>query len=117
MDLQIEHLPNNIDRAIAIGHWDVAGAAEIDLRLSVLSGSGRSIILDMTQVSFLSSMGLRSILMSAKTVALRHARMVLLSPDAHVRSVLTAAGIDTVVPIHHDIVSAVAVVQGPGNPP
>ena len=112
MDLQVEHLPDNIDRAIAIGRWDVVGAAEIDLRLTVLSGSGRSMVLDLTQVSFLSSMGMRSILMAAKTIELRHARMVLLSPNDHVRSALVMTGIDSFVPIHDDIAAAVAAVQG-----
>jgi anti-anti-sigma factor len=117
MDLQVEHLPGDVDRAIAAGRWDVAGAAEIDMRLTVLSGSGRSVVLDLAQVSFLSSMGMRSILMAAKAVALRRARLVLLSPGAHVASVLTGAGIDTLVPIHDDIAAAVAAAQGAGNPP
>jgi anti-anti-sigma factor len=114
VDLQVEHLPDNIDRAVAIGRWDVAGAAAIELRLSVLGGSGRSVVLDLTQVSFLSSMGLRSIVMTAKAVALRHAKMVLLAPEAHVRSVLEMAAIDTLVPIHHDIAAAVMAAQGHG---
>jgi anti-anti-sigma factor len=117
VDLRIEHLPGNIYRAIPIGRWDVAGAAEIDLRLSVLSGSGRSIILDLAQVSFLSSMGMRSILISAQAVELRHAKMVLLSPTGHVASALTSAAIDTLVPIHDDLAAAVAAVQGAGDPP
>ncbi|HEY1796023.1 MAG TPA: hypothetical protein VGG57_07875 [Stellaceae bacterium] len=70
MDLEVEHLSRDIAlRAIAIARRDVSGAAAIDLRLGVSSGSGRSIVLDLTQVSFLSSMGIRSILMSAKAVA------------------------------------------------
>ncbi len=110
MDLQVEHLPGDIDRAIAIGRWDVVGAAEIDMRLSVLSGSGRSIILDLTQVSFLSSMGIRSILMAMKAVGARHAKMVLLAPDAQVSGVLAGAGIDTLVPIHGTLETALAAV-------
>jgi anti-anti-sigma regulatory factor len=70
VDLEVEHLSRDIAlRAIAIARRDVSGAAAIDLRLGVSSGSGRSIVLDLTQVSFLSSMGIRSILMSAKAVA------------------------------------------------
>lgn len=110
MDLQIEHLPDNVDRAVAIGRWDVAGASEIDLRLSALSGSGRSIVLDMAQVSFLSSMGIRSIVMAMKAVGARQAKLVLLAPDAHVAAVLTGAGIDTLVPIHPTLETALAAV-------
>jgi anti-anti-sigma factor len=117
VDLRVEHLPGNIDRAIPIGRWDVAGAADIDLRLSVLAGSGRSIILDMTQVSFLSSMGMRSVIICAQAVMQRHAKMVMLSPSEHVASALAMAAIDTLVPIHDDIDAAIAAVRGAGNAP
>jgi len=110
MELRVEHLSGAVDRAVAIGRWDVAGAAEIDLHFSALSGSGRSIILDMAQVAFLSSMGIRSIVMAAKAVGSRRAKMVLLAPDAHVAAVLTGAGIDTLVPIHLTLETALAAV-------
>ena len=110
MDLQIEHLSDDVDRAIAIGRWDVPGAAQIESRLSALSGSGRAIILDMSQVSFLSSMGMRSIVMAAKAVALHKTKMALLAPNQHVWSVLTASGIDTLVPIHTNLRRALAAV-------
>jgi anti-anti-sigma regulatory factor len=59
MELLIEQL-GPLTKAVPVGRWDVIGAAAIDLRLSALAGSGRSLIIDMTQVSFLSSMGIRS---------------------------------------------------------
>ena len=113
MELQIERLAGNITRAVPIGRWDVTGAAAIDLRLSAIAGSGRPVIMDMTQVSFLSSMGIRSIVMSAKAITLRGAKMVLLSPDANVEMVLTTAGIDMLVPIYREIEAAsLAVIAG-----
>ncbi len=106
MELRVEPFSDAITRAIAVGRWDVGGAMEIELRLSALSGSGRSVIIDMAEVSFLSSMGIRSIVMSAKTIALRGAKLVLLSPSEHIAAVLVATGIDTLVPICHDIAVA-----------
>jgi len=46
-----------------------------DLQLSALSRNGRSPIIDLAQVSFLSSMGIRSIVRHAKAVALRQAKL------------------------------------------
>jgi anti-anti-sigma factor len=112
MELQVEHLSDRIARAVAIGRWDVAGAAAIDLRFSALAGSGRSVIVDMAQVTFLSSMGIRSILMSAKAVQLRKAVLVLLAPVDTVAEVLISTGIDTIVPIHRDLPAALAAVGG-----
>ena len=116
MELRDEKLDDAITKAVAIGRWDVGGAMEIELRLSVLAGSGRSLVIDMSEVSFLSSMGIRSIVMSAKAVALRGARLVLVSPTEHVAAVLVATGIDTVVPICHDLQVACAIARAGSDP-
>ena len=110
MELRIEALADGITRAIPEGHWDVKGAAEIDLRLSAVTGSGRPIILDLAQVSYLSSMGIRSIVMGAKASRLRGGKLVLLAPADDVEQVLTIAGIDTLVPIYQDIEAAILAV-------
>ena len=49
------------------------------------------------------SMGIRSIVMSAKATRLKGGALVLLSPAPNVEAVLTAAGIDMLIPIHHDL--------------
>ena len=112
MDLQIELLSATVTKAIPVGRWDAVGASDIDLRLSALSGSGRSLIIDMAQVSFLSSMGIRSIVMSAKAVTLRGGKLVLLSPNENIAMVLTNTGIDALVPILDDLDAALLAVEG-----
>jgi anti-sigma B factor antagonist len=99
MELRVEQLTDDIARAAPVGRWDAAGAMAIDLRMSVLAGSGRSVIIDMTQVAFLSSMGIRTILVSAKAISARSACLVLMAPSEHVASVLTSTGINTLMPI------------------
>jgi anti-sigma B factor antagonist len=106
MELRVDQLSEGITRAAPAGRWDVVGAMSIDLQLSVIAGSGRSVIIDLTEVTFLSSMGIRTIITSAKAIALRGARMVLLSPSANVAEVLTTTGIDTLVPIYDDLEAA-----------
>lgn len=112
MELIIESLSETVTKAAPVGRWDIVGAAKIDLQLSALSGSGRSLIIDLAQVSFLSSMGIRSILMSAKAVTLRQAKLVLLSPDTNIATVLTTTGIDSLMPICHCLDDALAVIAG-----
>jgi anti-anti-sigma factor len=110
MELRIEALADGVTRAIPEGHWDIKGAAEIDLRLSALTGTGRPIILDLTEVTYLSSMGIRSIVMGAKKCRLRGGKLVLLSPKGNVAQVLTIAGIGTLVPIYSEIDAAILAV-------
>jgi anti-anti-sigma factor len=106
MELALEQLSETLTRATPAGRWDVAGAMSIDLRMSTLAGSGRSVIIDMAQVTFLSSMGIRTIIMTAKAISLRGARLVLLAPTEHVAAVLNSTGIDTLVPICADLEAA-----------
>jgi anti-sigma B factor antagonist len=110
MELRTEQLTGNVTRAMPVGRWDVNGAAQIDLRLSAISGSGRSVIIDFAEVSYLSSMGIRSIVMSAKATRLKGGKVVLLSPDPNVEATLTASGIDTLIPIYHDLDEAMSAV-------
>jgi anti-anti-sigma factor len=103
MELRIEQLAGDVTRVIPVGRWDITGAEQIDLRLSAIAGSGRPVVIDCSEVSYLSSMGIRSIVMSAKAVQLKGRKLVLLSPVPHVEAVLTIAGIDTFVPIYRDL--------------
>lgn len=57
-------------------------------------------------------MGLRSIVMSAKAVALRQAKLVLLSPSENIELVLTTTGIATLVPVCRDLDAALAAIAG-----
>jgi anti-sigma B factor antagonist len=111
MELRVEQLAGNVTRAIPVGRWDISGAAQIDLRLSAISGSRQAVIIDVAEVSYLSSMGIRSIVMCAKAIRLKGGRMVLLSPAPNVEAVLTAAGIDTLVPIYYDLDAATLAVS------
>jgi anti-anti-sigma factor len=57
-------------------------------------------------------MGIRSIVMGAKACRLRGGKLVLLAPADNVEEVLAIAGIDTLVPIYHDIDAAILAVTG-----
>jgi anti-anti-sigma factor len=53
----------------------------------------------MSGVNFITSMGMRLLLLISKTLAARGGKMALLSPLPEVASVLHAAGFDTDIPI------------------
>lgn len=110
MEIIIEDLDGNITRIVLDGRLDVAGAAAIDLRFSTVSGSRRAVIVDMARVSFIASMGMRTLVSGAKAVRIKGGRMVLLFPEATVEKALRTASIDTLIPIFHDMAEAVAAV-------
>ncbi len=56
-------------------------------------------------------MGLRSIVLPARAVNSRGGKVVLFAPTEMVESVLKTAGIDSLLPIHHDLAAAIAALQ------
>ncbi len=55
--------------------------------------------MDISAVDFLSSIGIRTLLLSAKAISQRNGKMALLNPNAAITNVLQMAGIDTLIPV------------------
>lgn len=112
MKLETETVAPGVTKANLIGKMDIAGAGAIDLHFNALTGSQRALIIDMTQVEFVASMGLRTLILGARTVASKRGRMVLLNPIADVEEVLRTAGVDAVVNIVRTLDEAIQAVSG-----
>jgi anti-sigma B factor antagonist len=86
---------------------DIAGAAEIENRLvAALTARGVSIILDMAEVSYLASIGLRSLIVNARAVTRRGQKLVLAAATPAVAEVLSVSGVDQLIPRYPDLASA-----------
>ena len=99
MQLETESLPDDILKINLSGRMDVAGTQAIDLKFTGHAANRRAVIVDMSDVAFLASIGMRTLMLAAKAVFARGGRMVLLNPDSNVTHVLEMAGIDTLIPI------------------
>ena len=99
MQLDSEVLDNGICRINLAGRMDIQGTQDIDMKFTGISAKQRAVIVDMSAVEFLASIGIRTLLLSAKAIGSRGGKMVVLNPDANVRKVLEMAGIDTLIPI------------------
>jgi anti-anti-sigma factor len=108
MQMTTEELAGGVTKVVLDGRLDVEGAQAIDLKMNVLAGSKPNMLIDMQKVSFLGSMGLRTIVTVARTIKNRGGKTALYAPDELVEKVLKTSGVDTYVPIHHDLQSAVA---------
>jgi anti-sigma B factor antagonist len=101
MEMLIEELDGGVTKVVLRGRLDIAGANTIDLGFSAVSGSHRAILVDLSEVSFLASLGIRVLVLGAKTVASKGGRIALLAPIPEVESVLTTMRIDSLIPIYH----------------
>jgi anti-sigma B factor antagonist len=108
MEMSTEELPGGATLVVLRGRLDVAGASAIELKFNATAGARKAMVVDLSGVSFVASMGMRLLLLVGKTMAARGGKMALLSPLPEVASVLHTAGIDTVIPICTDRDAAVA---------
>ena len=86
-------------KVVLAGRLDMLGMEEIALKLTSLTASkALPVILDLRDVSFLASIGIRSIISSARALDQKGGRMViLLGANDLVRATLESTGIDDVI--------------------
>jgi anti-anti-sigma factor len=91
-------------RVVLSGRLDMLGMEEVSLKLTSLTASKPlPVILDLRDVSFLASIGIRSIISSARALDRRGGRMVILLGDNElVKATLESTGIDDVIPMVSD---------------
>jgi anti-anti-sigma factor len=111
MGITTEELPGGITRVILDGNLGIEGAAAIDLQMNVIAGAHKAVLIDLQKVSFIGSMGLRALVSPARAIKNHGGRIVLFGPNAMVEKVLQTSGIDTMIPVHHDLQAAIAALQ------
>lgn len=111
MELQYSELVGNIRVLKLIGSLDINGVGRIETKFAGYgAGENPRVIVDMSGVTFVSSIGIRLLIINAKSIASRGGRMVLLSPIPEVRSLLEVTGMAHVIPMYDSLESAQAVV-------
>ncbi len=111
MPISTEELANGITRVVLEGRLDIQGAAAVDLQMNVIAGSRKAVLLDMQNVSFLGSMGLRTLVAPARAIKGRGGKMVIFGPNELVEKVLKTSGVDVMIPIHHEMQAAIAALE------
>ena len=112
MELQYSELENGISMIKLIGKLDIVGVGEIETKFAgYCAGDGVRVIVDLTEVDFLASIGIRLLTLTAKSVASRGGKMVLLNPIPEVERVLEITGIPAIIPIYSYLESAETVLM------
>ena len=111
MAIVTEEMPGGVTRVILDGRLDIEGAAAVDMQMNIIAGSKKAVLLDMQQVSFLGSMGLRALVAPARAIKSRGGKMVIFGPNEMVAKVLKTSGVDTMIPVHQELPAALAALQ------
>jgi anti-anti-sigma factor len=107
MELAIRDLDSGILGINLSGRMDIIGTQQIDLKFTALTATRKAqILVDLSNVTFIASIGIRTLISNAKAQKARGGCMVLYKPSDQVEQVLRATGIDVLIPIAHDIEAA-----------
>jgi anti-anti-sigma factor len=107
MELAVHDLDSGILGINLSGRMDITGTRQIDLKFTALTATRKAqILVDLSMVTFIASIGIRTLISNAKAQKARGGCMVLYKPSDQVEQVLRATGIGALIPIAHDIETA-----------
>lgn len=107
MELRYSELAQNIRLIKLIGKLDIVGVGEIEIKFGgYCAGKGVRVLVDLSEVDYIASIGIRLLTLNAKSLATRRGRMVLLKPNADVKNILELTGIPAIIPMYNGFESA-----------
>jgi anti-anti-sigma factor len=109
MEILFDETSQNPKRIGLRGRLDLKGSGEIELRFTSLTATDASnVLVDMSEVEFIASIGMRLLLTCAKAKAARGGKLALFGLQPMVTDALETAGIDNLIPLYADEATALA---------
>ncbi len=94
MQLSFAEIDGNVRHLKLAGNLDIAGTLAVETKvLAHCGGEQPRVLIDLAETRFVSSLGLRLLLQSIKTVAARSGSISLLNPSIPVAGALEIAGL------------------------
>ncbi len=103
MQFEVSNLDGGVKQVKLVGRLDLKGTNEIDNQFTFAVSSGKTpVLVDMSEVEFLASIGMRMLLSNARALSKRGSKLVLLKPTSLVKDALYTAGFDQLIPVYDD---------------
>ena len=67
MEMTVIDAADGVTHVALDGRFDIAGAQAIDARFTALAENSKALVVDLEKVSFIASLGVRTLMVSAKT--------------------------------------------------
>ena len=110
MEIQTERNSGTLI-AKAEGRIDGVNARDFEEALkAAISADDNTVVMDLQGLSYISSAGLRVILLIAKTLRKRNAELMLCSLSDPIREVFEISGFDKIIPVHASREQALAAI-------
>jgi anti-sigma B factor antagonist len=103
MDLRVVGTERRVTHVALAGKLDVEGEQQVgDEFRGLVESSNTDFLVDMSEVSYLASLGIKLLFAAAKELANDGNRMVVLNPQPMVEETLETSGTLKFIPIAHD---------------
>src|SRR4051812_13245904 len=99
MEIAVEELAAGVTKIVLHGRLYTTQAVITELPFNKVVTDKRRIIVDLSDVTFLSSYAIRIFLVGAKIVDSKGGRLVILCPEGNVAKVLKTAGTQALIPV------------------
>ena len=100
MELNVLRADDSITHVVMLGRLDIEGVNRIaDPFVFATAARRRATLVDLSQVTFVASLGMSLLIGAAKALQRHGSKMVLLGPTPLVEQALRVAGVDRVIPI------------------
>ena len=113
MEMKVVEETEDLTYVALVGRMDVGGVEQIETRFVAYTTSrSKPVIVDISQVPFMASIGMRVILRVVKALKPIGAKLVVLKPQPLVEEALRIACLDQVFGIAHDEQKALELLRG-----
>lgn len=112
MELSVVDLGPHAACLVLNGRLDTPGVDEIETRfVDAARAAGRSVLVDLSGVGFVSSMGVRMLITTARSLQASQRRMALFGAQSLVAEMLDTVALDQIIPVARDQAGAFALLQ------
>src|SRR5579871_2295204 len=109
MEMQITDEAEGVLKVGLVGRLDTPGVDKIELRMTAsLVPRGARAVVDLSQVEFVGSMGIRMFISVARALARKQGKLVLYAPQPPVQQVFDTVALGEMIPVQPDAASALA---------
>lgn len=94
-----ENINSNSIELVISGRLDTATAPELEVKLKQITKGIQTLYLNLQNIQYISSAGLRVVLLAHKLMLPTGGKMIIRSPSAFTKQVLEATGMDSILTV------------------
>ena len=113
MEMELTEVGNHQVKVVFKGRLDTPGVGRVETRfVGSVVPRGRPTLVDLSQVEFIASLGVRMLISAARSLGMKGAKLVVCAPTEAVREVFEHVALAEIIPIYDSEADALAVLQG-----